>query len=180
MFTWPQKANRVVALPSYRATHCKRGGPAPRYNSRTAKQPLPPADQPAAAAQAIPAATAAPAPDACAAPAVSRRHAAATLLPGLGAALLAAAGQAVQPPAAAVAATAGGTASPSTSISTSASASFYTQWPYVVPGDILPFLRATATPGDVDSVLAAIDVFAAHYPMYRWGEWVWAQVPGAG
>jgi hypothetical protein len=35
------------------------------------------------------------------------------------------------------------------------------------PADILPYLRATATPGDTDSVLAAIDRFASYYPMYR-------------
>lgn len=45
--------------------------------------------------------------------------------------------------------------------------SFYAEWPYVTPSDILPYLRATATPGDIDSVLAAIDRFAEFYPMYR-------------
>lgn len=46
-------------------------------------------------------------------------------------------------------------------------ASFYAEWPYVSPSDILPFLRANATPGDIDSVLAAIDRFSEFYPMYR-------------
>lgn len=45
--------------------------------------------------------------------------------------------------------------------------SFYARWPYVQPGDILPYLRATAAAGDVDSVLAGIDRFAGYYPMYR-------------
>ena len=46
-------------------------------------------------------------------------------------------------------------------------ADVYSSFPYVTPSDILPFLRAEARPGDVDSVLAAIDAFATFYPMYR-------------
>lgn len=49
-------------------------------------------------------------------------------------------------------------------------AEFYSRFPYVQPADILPYLRAAATPGDVDSVLRAIDEFASHFPMYRWAE----------
>lgn len=47
-------------------------------------------------------------------------------------------------------------------------ASFYSQWPYIEPSDILPYLEAAATPGDPGSVLDAIDRFAEYYPMYRW------------
>lgn len=47
------------------------------------------------------------------------------------------------------------------------SGSFYNDWPYLTPSDILPYLRATANPGDIDSVLSAIDRFAGFYPMYR-------------
>lgn len=46
--------------------------------------------------------------------------------------------------------------------------SFYSRWQYVQPADILPFLRATATPGDTESVLQAIDRFAEFFPMFRW------------
>ncbi|KAI3428022.1 hypothetical protein D9Q98_006408 [Chlorella vulgaris] len=49
------------------------------------------------------------------------------------------------------------------------SGSFYNDWPYLTPSDILPYLRATANPGDIDSVLSAIDRFAGFYPMYRCG-----------
>lgn len=45
---------------------------------------------------------------------------------------------------------------------------FYSRWPYLEPGDILPYLSATATRGDTRSVLEAIDRFATYYPMYRW------------
>lgn len=79
---------------------------------------------------------------------LSRRHAAAASL------LAAAAWAAARNPAAAA-------------VDESSKASFYAEWPYVSPSDILPYLRATATPGDVDSVLAAIDRFAQYYPMYR-------------
>jgi hypothetical protein len=89
----------------------------------------------------------------------SRRRAAAAalLLPQAGAALLAAAwqGACLQ---------AGAAEQPSSSAS---KASFYSEYPYIQPSDILPFLRDKATPGDMSSVLAAIDDFAAFYPMYR-------------
>ncbi len=40
------------------------------------------------------------------------------------------------------------------------SADFYSRWPYVVPSDILPFIRERAAPGDSDAVLAAMDEWA--------------------
>lgn len=82
---------------------------------------------------------------------LSRRHAAATALLAV-----AASWAAPRPPAAAAAAA-----------DEASKASFYAEWPYVSPADILPYLRATVTPGDIDSVLAAIDRFAEFYPMYR-------------
>ena len=89
----------------------------------------------------------------------SRRRAAAValLLPRAGAALLAAAWQGA-------CLSAGAAEQPSSSAS---KASFYSEYPYIQPSDILPYLRDRATPGDVSSVLAAIDDFAAFYPMYR-------------
>lgn len=48
-------------------------------------------------------------------------------------------------------------------------ASFYSEWPYAKPSDVLPFVRATAPQGDVQAVLDALDSFAEHYPMYRVG-----------
>ena len=47
--------------------------------------------------------------------------------------------------------------------------SFYSDWPYRTPADILPFIHATAQQGDANAVLAAIDTFAAAYPMFRSG-----------
>lgn len=47
--------------------------------------------------------------------------------------------------------------------------SFYSQWRYISPADILPYLKATAKQGNPESVLAAIDNFAKYYPMYRSG-----------
>ncbi|KAL4443450.1 hypothetical protein ABPG75_011187 [Micractinium tetrahymenae] len=88
---------------------------------------------------------------------LSRRHAAAATL------LAAAAWAAPHVPAAAAAAAA------AAAFDEGSKASFYAEWPYVSPSDILPFLRAAATPGDADSVLAAIDRFAEFYPMYRCG-----------
>lgn len=91
-------------------------------------------------------------------PSLSRRRAAAALLPA--AALLAGA----WPARAADSIGSSGAAAPAQA---GPASSFYSQWPYLQPADILPFLRATATPGDIDSVLHAIDEFAAAYPMFR-------------
>lgn len=38
------------------------------------------------------------------------------------------------------------------------------------PQDILPFLYATATPGEPRSVLSSIEAFSEHYPMYIVGK----------
>jgi predicted O-methyltransferase YrrM len=48
-------------------------------------------------------------------------------------------------------------------------ANFYETWPYVVPADVLPFVRHSAPPGDVGAVLAALDEFTTHYPAYQLG-----------
>lgn len=107
----------------------------------------------------VPGLAAAPAASAtAAAPALTRRGVLSLLAP-LG--WLSAAALAGRPAAAAAAALdldKGGTVDPQ----------FYSQWPYVRPADILPYLRATATAGDPASVLVAIDTFALAYPMYRW------------
>ncbi|PSC72400.1 catechol O-methyltransferase-like [Micractinium conductrix] len=58
---------------------------------------------------------------------------------------------------------------PAAAAAAAEAADVYSSFPYVTPSDILPFLRAEARPGDVDSVLAAIDAFATFYPMYRCG-----------
>ena len=50
-----------------------------------------------------------------------------------------------------------------------ARANFYERYPYVVPADVLPFVRDTTPPGDVGAVLAALDEFATHYPAYQLG-----------
>jgi len=50
-----------------------------------------------------------------------------------------------------------------------ADSSFYATWPYIKPSDILPFIRQRAAPNDAQSVLDALDEFAAHYPMYAVG-----------
>ena len=48
-------------------------------------------------------------------------------------------------------------------------ADFYQRWPYQKPSDILPWIRARAAPGDAAAVLAAMDAWAAKYPMYAIG-----------
>ena len=48
--------------------------------------------------------------------------------------------------------------------------SFYAQWSYAQPSDIVPFVEATATRGDAQSVLAAMDTFGQYYPMYKLGD----------
>jgi hypothetical protein len=45
--------------------------------------------------------------------------------------------------------------------------SFYAQWPYAEPSDILPFIRASAAPGDAQGVLDAMDAFSLYYPQYK-------------
>lgn len=50
-----------------------------------------------------------------------------------------------------------------------AGAAFYQRWPYVVPADILPYLRAHAAQGDASAVLSALEAFSTHYPMYTLG-----------
>jgi len=47
---------------------------------------------------------------------------------------------------------------------------FYQRWPYVEPADILPYLRAHASQGDAAAVLAALEAFSTHYPMYTLGQ----------
>ncbi|KAJ8599754.1 hypothetical protein CTAYLR_003393 [Chrysophaeum taylorii] len=46
-------------------------------------------------------------------------------------------------------------------------ADFYAQFPYRTVADVLPFLRECAREGDPDSVVAALDLWAARYPMYQ-------------
>jgi predicted O-methyltransferase YrrM len=60
-------------------------------------------------------------------------------------------------------------AAPPPARAAAASNSFYTEWPYLVPADILPFIRATAPRGDAEAVLRSIDTFAKAYPMFRCG-----------
>ena len=48
-------------------------------------------------------------------------------------------------------------------------AAFFQRWPYIQPSDILPYVRAHATQGDAAAVLAALEAFSVHYPMYTLG-----------
>lgn len=48
--------------------------------------------------------------------------------------------------------------------------SFYARWQYAQPSDIVPFVLATATAGDPQSVLTAMDEFGRYYPMYKLGD----------
>ena len=48
-------------------------------------------------------------------------------------------------------------------------AAFYQKWPYVQPSDILPYLDSHSTAGDAASVLAALESWSTHYPMYTLG-----------
>jgi hypothetical protein len=49
---------------------------------------------------------------------------------------------------------------------------FYEAWPYVVPSDVLPFVRDKAQEGDAEATLAALEEFAVHYPSYTLGRCV--------
>ena len=48
--------------------------------------------------------------------------------------------------------------------------SFYAEWSYAQPSDIIPYVEATAPRGDARAVLAAMDVFGEYYPMYKLGD----------
>jgi hypothetical protein len=43
--------------------------------------------------------------------------------------------------------------------------SFFADYPYAQPSDILPYVYDTASRGDADAVLNAIDSFSQYYPM---------------
>ena len=46
-------------------------------------------------------------------------------------------------------------------------ASFYAQYPYQKPSDILPFIFNNARKGDTSAVIKAMDLFHNNYPMYN-------------
>ena len=47
--------------------------------------------------------------------------------------------------------------------------SFFAEWSYSQPADIIPYIKATAKEGDPVSVLNAMDTFGRYYPMYKLG-----------
>ena len=47
--------------------------------------------------------------------------------------------------------------------------SFFAEWSYSQPADIIPYIKATAKEGDPVSVLNAMDTFGVYYPMYKLG-----------
>ena len=55
-------------------------------------------------------------------------------------------------------------AAPSTSFISQSS--FYSEYPYIKPDDILPFVNDNSKDGDVNSVIEAMSKFATYYPMY--------------
>lgn len=48
--------------------------------------------------------------------------------------------------------------------------SFYGQWSYAQPSDIIPFIHASTSEGDAVGVLRAMDTFGEYYPMYKLGD----------
>ena len=48
--------------------------------------------------------------------------------------------------------------------------SFFAEWSYSQPADIIPYIKATANEGDPASVLTAMDTFGRYYPMYKLGD----------
>lgn len=48
----------------------------------------------------------------------------------------------------------------------SPSSSFYTEYPYVKPDDIIPYIDRNSRYGDVNSVIDAMSNFVTYYPMY--------------
>lgn len=48
--------------------------------------------------------------------------------------------------------------------------SFYGEWSYAQPSDIVPFIKASAEAGDARGVLRAMDTFGEYYPMYKLGD----------
>jgi len=47
---------------------------------------------------------------------------------------------------------------------------FYSDWPYIIPSDILPYIFSEAKQGDVSAMIAAFDKFGEYYPMYKCGD----------
>lgn len=48
--------------------------------------------------------------------------------------------------------------------------SFYGQWSYAQPSDIISFIHASTAEGDAVGVLRAMDTFGEYYPMYKLGD----------
>jgi hypothetical protein len=47
---------------------------------------------------------------------------------------------------------------------------FYSDWPYIQPSDILPYIFENSAQGDAGAVIAAFDAFGEYYPMYKCGD----------
>lgn len=54
--------------------------------------------------------------------------------------------------------------SSSPAIAAATDPTFYAQWPYAQPSDILPYIQQQAAPGDAQAVLDAMDAFSEYYP----------------
>lgn len=48
--------------------------------------------------------------------------------------------------------------------------SFYGEWSYSQPSDIIPYVESAASRGDAVGVLRAMDTFGEYYPMYKLGD----------
>jgi len=47
---------------------------------------------------------------------------------------------------------------------------FYSDWAYIQPSDILPYIFENSAQGDAGAVIAAFDAFGEYYPMYKCGD----------